>query len=1129
MKRNFDFLSTLPDFNALYAYCHAAEVNQKSAPNVSALHARRALEYSVKAIYLMQKWPIPPRESLFGLVDAEDFCRFIGDSQLMMALHYIRKAGSNAAHSGHVSAKESFFALLNLHTFVGAVLVKLGVIPEAPLFDKALLVEDKKDKGAESARSTRSAQSTAQASAAVVDLKYIEPQKSLFQKYETKFKKHDTLGAKNPQYFTEAETRRIYIDQQLREAGWEVLDKKDAILAAKACIEIKVEGMPNNSKEGFVDYVLFGRNGKPLALVEAKKTSKSASVGRQQAILYANCLEKKYGVRPVIYYTNGYETFIIDDLGYPSRPLYGYHTLEELELLIQRKGRRDIVDLTVNNHITDRGYQKQAITAVCEHFNKKHRRALLVMATGTGKTRVVISLIELLMRNNWIKKVLFLADRTALVNQAHKRFTQFLPSVSTCKLSDHSSKDRDMNARVMLSTYHTMINYIDSDAKALSIGRFDLIVVDEAHRSIFGRFRAIFDYFDSLLLGLTATPRDEVDRSTYQTFNMEQGVPNFSYELEEAIADGYLVPYRGLKRRSKHLRKGIKYDELSQDEKDQLEQVWDYETTVNEIEDEDYKRDIISKEMFNYIFNDNTIDKVLQDLMENGLKVQSGEKIGKTIIFAYNHKHAAQIVERFELFYPQYGADFCVLIDNTVNYAQSLIDNFEIRDKEPQIAVSVDMLDTGIDVEDVLNLVFFKEVKSKIKFMQMIGRGTRLSKEIFGQGEENDKKEFYIFDYCENFEYFSLNPKGAQAKATQSLTERIFCLKAEIAFALQSSRYQEDDYARGLHDALKKELKEQIAGLNLQHINVRKNLIYVDKYKLDESWEYISLLDLNELKTFIAPILSPTPENESAKKFDLLILNIELSLLNTSKKATQSKKAVIAALQALSEKGTIKEIREKREVIKEVLTEAFWQDLSLDRLERIRLELRDLMKHLEDAPGQTFTVDIEDSIEEAGETEGFLSVKTYKQRVIDYLAANTSHPVIEKIRNIEPITQSDIVELEKILWTELGTKDEYNRFTFNTVAGGNVAAFIRSMVALNKKAVEKRFSEFLSMNLLNSEQQEYLKTIIHYVNENGDITTDVLVNESPFDSYDWQDVFGEHVGFIPQFVNTIHNAVHVNE
>lgn len=1104
MKQNFDFLRTLADFSVLYEYCHVAESNQKQAPKTSALNARLALEYTVKIIYLLHNWPHAKQANLFELVDYEGFKQFINNPELMNALHYIRRAGNNAAHAEKVTPQEALFALTHLHTFVSAVLIKLGEVAQVAPFDQSLLNE-------------------AQTAPAATPSQPQEPSKKVMASKPTLNAK-DTLDAKNPQYFTEAETRQFYIDQQLREAGWEVLTKKGAIQAGKACIEINVAGMPNNAGEGYVDYVLFGDNGTPLALIEAKKTSKDVIVGKHQAILYADCLEKKYGTRPVIYYTNGYQTSIIDDLGYPSRAVYGYHTQSDLVLLMQRKARSHIADITINNAITDRPYQKQAITTLCEHFNKKHRRALLVMATGTGKTRVSASLIELLDRNNWITNILFLADRTALVNQAHKNFTKLLPSMPTCVLSDKKSK-KDLDARIIFSTYHTMINHIDSEVKNFSIGRFDLIIVDEAHRSIFGRFGAIFDYFDSLLVGLTATPRGEIDRSTYQIFGAEQGIPNFSYELEEAVAEHYLVPYTGFKRQTNHLRQGIKYNELSAEEQDQLEQVWEYETTVNEIDDEDYTRDIANRELFKYIFNENTVDKVLQDSMTNGLKVQSGELIGKTIIFAYNHKHAQLIVERFEKLYPHYGAEFCALIDYSVNYAQDLIDRFEQRDKLPQIAVSVDMLDTGIDVPDILNLVLFKEVKSKIKFIQMLGRGTRLSPDIFGKGK--DKKRFFIFDYCANFDFFELNPHGSDAKPALSLTARLYNIKTDIAFELQSTQYQQDDYAKGFHDRLKEQLKSQLASLNPHHINVRKQQLYVDKYHQAASWVCLSLIAVNELKSYIAPILTPTQEDESAKKFDLLILNIQLSLLNKAKKAGKSQQAVINLLKALYEKGTIKEVRAKIELISEVLTDAFWRDLRLDKLEYIRIELRDLMKYLaEDATGQTFTINIDDFIEDMGEADTIPSIRTYKQKVIDYLTQHSDSPVIQKIRQLEPLTQSDIEALEQILWHgDLGSQDDYKKQTQSTMAEGNVAIFIRSIIGLDVSIAEQRFSAFLSEHILNAQQQEYLKTIINYVNENGDITPDILTNEAPFDSYDWTEVFGDNVACIPQYINTLHKAI----
>ena len=383
--------------------------------------------------------------------------------------------------------------------------------------------------------------------------------------------------------YTEAETRRMFIDLMLEEAGWEVMESKGIIVPGKACIEVEVDSMPNTRGVGFADYVLFGDNGKPLAVIEAKRTTKDANVGKHQAELYAESLALKYGVKPIIYYTNGYRSYMIDHLGYPPRSVLGFHTKEDLMLLMQRRGRKDITDTRVNDHITDRDYQKSAIKAVCEHLNTKHRRGLLVMATGTGKTRVAISLCEVLMRNGWAKSILFLADRTALVNQAHRNFVKLLPGESTCVLSEGKEK-RDKNARLMFSTYQTMINYIDTETKEFSVGRFDLIIIDEAHRSVFGKYTAILNYFDALIIGLTATPRNDVDKSTYDLFEMESGEPNYAYELPEAVADGYLVPFNPQVRSTSIMRDGIKYDNLSIEEQKQLEALQaEYEQDKNSL------------------------------------------------------------------------------------------------------------------------------------------------------------------------------------------------------------------------------------------------------------------------------------------------------------------------------------------------------------------------------------------------------------------------------------------------------------------------------------------------------------------------------------------------------------------
>ena len=1099
--RNFDYLQEL-GLTDLHNFCSAAEEMQVSNPDLSAISARKALEYIVRALYVMKHIEIPERASLFELVDGEVFRDFIGDDRVMMAVHYVRKVGNNGAHGVPVSKRESFFCLLNIFNVIAAILHKLTFIKEVVPFDRTLIPNQP--------------QSTVITPAKVA----VTPQSTIVEAADK-----EAVEDKTPVEevilpdITEAETRKLYIDLMLKEAGWNILETEGAIQPSKACIEVEVEGMPNAEGKGYCDYVLFGGNGLPLAVIEAKRTSVSPVKGKHQAELYAECLEKRYGVKPVIYYTNGFDTNIIDGLGYPPRRLYAFHTEADLELLIQQRKRHDIDDFSVKDSITDRHYQKMAIKSVCEHFNTKHRRGLLVMATGTGKTRVAISLVDVLARNGWVKNVLFLADRIPLVSQAHKNFVKLLPHMTTSVLSE--DKDPDTNARITFSTYQTMINYIDTDEKAFSVGRFDLIIIDEAHRSIFGKYSAIFNYFDALLVGLTATPRDEVDKSTYETFQMEQGVPNYAYELEDAVAEGYLVNYKGFKRGSLILKEGIKYSNLSEQEKEQLEKVWEYEQAVKAIEGDPQHRDIESREIFNYIFNIDTIDRVLQDLMENGLKVQSGERIGKSIIFAYNHRHAEMIVERFYYLYPEYSSDFCALIDNYVTYSKDLIDKFEIRDGNPQIAVSVDMLDTGIDVPDVLNLVFFKVVKSKIKFMQMIGRGTRLSKDIFGTGQ--DKECFYIFDWCRNFEYFDKNPDGNKVATVQSLTEKIFSIRAKIAFHLQHQQWQEDEYAKGLHDEVKAIMKEQVAALSDSHISVREKWADVSHFKDENSWVYLSEVDVNTLTNEIAPLLPKNTLDEGAKKFDVLVMLIELSLIDGETNPVKAVHSVQTIAEKLQEKATLPQVQAKMGTIKEVLTDVAWQNVSLSWLEKVREDLRDLIKFLVGQDGKWFAVDIEDKITDEGTMEGITPRVSYKQSVLEFLSQNRNLPVLQKIYGMEQLTSADFTELERILWQELGSREDYDKFTNGMSCGSNVAMFIRSLVGVDRKNAVRRFSEFISGNELNAEQEDFLNTIISYVCENGDITKETVVNEAPFDER--LSVFEPYIPNLAKYIDTIHAVI----
>ena len=1100
--RNFDYLKQIPALSDLYNFCHAAEEMQLSDYDSCGWNCRKALEWTVRAVYKLKHQPVGERDNLYTLSTGKPFTELIADDdKLMMAVHYIRKVGNVAVHQGGITQREAYFCLLNTYNVVGGVLLSLGVLETLAPFSKDLIP------------------AKPQPHVATSDTVPEAPKTFVDAVPEENVKK--PVKAEMPEDISEAETRKEFIDLMLREAGWNVVEVENSPMACMAGIEIYVEGMPNNKQEGYCDYVLYGKDCKPLAVVEAKRASVEPEKGKHQAELYADCLEKKYGQRPVIYYTNGFRTMIIDGLGYPPRQVMGFHTLDDLELMISRRGRGKMTDLAIRDEITNRNYQKMAIRSICDHLNLMHRHGLIVMATGTGKTRVAISLCEVLLRNKWVKNILFLADRTALVHQACENFTELLPDYTTCILT--GAKNEEKGARLMFSTYQTMINYIDAEDKEFSVGRFDLIILDEAHRSIFGKYTAIFDYFDSFLVGLTATPRDEVERSTFELFHLD-GEPNFEYSMAEAVKDGYLVDYNPISRTTKRLRNGIEYDSLTEEEKAQLDAAWAYEQ-AKALERGEVKpltpRDIEKKELFDYIYNKGTVDIVLQDLMKSGLKVENGEKLGKTIIFAYNHDHAQMIVDRFYELYPSFDAKFCQLVDYSVNYSQDIINNFKVRENMPQIAVSVDMLDTGVDVPDILNLVFFKPVYSSIKYIQMVGRGTRLSKEIFADG--SDKQEFYIFDWCENFEFFKDNKQGRKPVESMSVTERIFGLEADIIVVLQHERYQHG-FTREYCEQLKDKLAAQVNELNELHASVRREWETVRKYKRPETWGYISAIDALELKKKIAPLIVSEKDDNGGKMLDALMLNIELSKLVPDVVSTRSKNKVIRIAQLLKAKEGMPAVKERMDAIELAMNPNFWKGATIENLEYVRTALRDLIYIILGSKHEKFFISISDTMEEK-ESEKPEMLTDYRTRIIDYLNEHRDSAVLQKIFRLEKLTVDDIKQLEDICWRELGSKEEYEEYVNkgDLLCGDKVAIFIRSIIGVDRKIAKERFSKFLSDNVLNSLQEEFINQIIGYVCENGDITPMTIITDDSF--YGIGDAFGANMLSIKNYVEELHGLV----
>ena len=1092
---NFDFLEQSKIFNNFSEACCEAENGIGLNTVTCSILCRRALELGVKWLYANDNdLRIPYNDNLSALVHDITFKNII-DEKLLKQIEYVIKLGNFAVHNNKkISREEAILSLRYLYDFMQWIAYCYSDNYIEKEFDESILPKQ------------------------TVNILTVKERETLYEELEAKDKKLEETRKENEELrkqltnkretkkenyifevkdISEYETRKKYIDLELKIAGWD--------FETNIQEELKLQGMPNNQNIGYADYVLFGKNGLPLAVIEAKRTSVDPKVGQNQAKLYADCLEQEYHQRPVIYYTNGFEIYMWDDVNYPPRKVSGFYTQDELQLLINRReNRQSLEHIFVNDKITNREYQLEAIKSVCEAFDEGHRKALLVMATGTGKTRTAISIVDVLSDKEWVKNVLFLADRTVLVKQAKNNFVKLLPNMSCCNLL--STVDDPEDSRIVFSTYQTMINAIDSTKnksgnKLFTPGHFDLIIVDEAHRSIYKKYQAIFDYFDGLVVGLTATPRNDVDRNTYRFFEIENDVPTFAYEYDRAVKEGYLVDYHTIKTTTDFMDRGIKYNELSDEEKEE------YENTF--VDDEDNIPEEINAEAINsWLFNRDTIKKLLELLMEKGLKVEGGDKLGKTIIFARNHRHAEKIVEVFNELYPEYKGEFAKLIDNQVKYNENLIDHFSVKDDYPQIAVSVDMLDTGVDVPEILNLVFFKPVKSKIKFWQMIGRGTRLCEDLFGVGQ--DKKEFYIFDYCKNFEFFSENPKGIETNSQISLTERIYGYKLDLVVELQNIKYQNDEKFKVYREELIEEFVEEINKLNKESFLVKAKVHYIEQFSKKENWVYISTIDLADIKDNLIPLFLASDENESAKRFDNLMYQLQVKRIRQEKTA-RCENAITETVEQLEKLGTIPQIKEKQELILKVAETDYLKEADFWSIEEIRKELRGLIQFIDPYNRPPVYIDIEDTLNDIDEEYVYISsgnnFTNYRKKLEKFLNGNLENSIIWKIRHNIRLTELEKENLEKILFEELGSNKEYAE----TFGDTNVIKAVRNIVGLDKSVASDIFYKYINENRLNMKQIQFVKLLVDYVVKNGTIEMEKLT-EQPFNTVGQvYELFGNNV------------------
>ncbi|MGG1637634.1 DEAD/DEAH box helicase family protein [Paenibacillus sp. NRS-1760] len=1082
MTANFTFLSGQAEYEMFAHACIEAERVLATSPAMSAVGSRKALELAVKWVYAADiSMQMPYKDNLQSLIHEPSF-RFEVDSQTWSKLPYIIKLGNLGVHTNKtITQSEATLALASLFEFIQWIDYCYGVQYEERTFDEQLIPTEQVHLDVRRIKETQGLLSEKES-----EIERLRAQIEALSRQLTQGKEqHQAERTFTPQDISEFLTRKKYIDVDLKLLGWTIGDD--------AREEVKVEGMPNGENVGFVDYVLYGRDGLPLALIEAKRTSINPIIGTQQAKLYADCLEQKYGQRPIIFNTNGFDTYVWDDQSSPQRRVSGIFSRNDLEKLIKRRTQKESLEhVVINDKITDRYYQKEAIRAVSQHIEEGHRKTLTVMATGTGKTRTASSLTDVLSRGGHVTNVLFLADRKSLVKQAKDDFKQYLPDMTLCNLL---SNKEDKLARIVFSTYPTILNAIDTakseDGQRLySPAHFDLIIIDEAHRSIFKKYRAIFEYFDAILLGLTATPKSEVDRNTYEFFEMERDVPTYAYDYETAVEkDKVLVPYYNIEVQTKFLEQGITYDDLSAEDRSRYE-----DDFVDE--DGELPEEIPAPALNEFIFNQDTVDRVLEDLMTRGIKVGGGDLIGKTIIFAQNKKHADYILQRFNKLYPQYNGLLIRKITHEETYAQSSIDEFKVADKAPYIAVSVDMMDTGIDVPEVVNLIFFKRIRSKAKFWQMIGRGTRLRKDLFGDGQ--DKTHFMIFDYLGNFEFFRQNKEGLQGAETLSLSELIFSKRVKLIQQLQHADYMGEDY-QGLRQQLIQAVWSQIIALNLELVSVRMQLRYIEKFKHKEAFVSLSDTDVYELNTNLASLAFMDDRDEYAKRFDNLMYGLMLGALEANKQFKRNKKQLMEMGQALQTKATIPQVKAKITLIKAIDTDEFWSESGILDFEKVRVELRDLIKFIVDeGSSRIIYTNLQDEIlgERIGEAlDAAYDFEDYRLKVNRYIENNKDHLAIHKLRNNMPLTASDYESLEHIFTGELGTVEDYKREFKDTPFG----LLVRKIAKLEHEAAMSAFSIFINDQSLTQAQIVFVRKVIDYITENGYIEATSVLMKPPFD------------------------------
>lgn len=1095
MSSNFDFLKPhLPEIKALGEF---AEQYVHPDPSSAVVKLRLFGEELTKTIYYKLGLGFPEDDDSFlNLLNQSDFKNYCPPS-ILSKLHFVRKYGNRGAHGQVVTEKEALNSLKEAYDLAEWIVLTLYngekkdvqsfQAPKRTLNDRQWEKEKQDLLGRLSAREFEIEKLLSDLSAARAQIKTVKKSEKELREFLQK-----GTNSTHVLDFDEEATRRLLVEDELAHVGWKVgANGKDTQQVTQET-EIQHQSTPRGL--GYADYVLWDDNGKPLAVIEVKKTSKDPAIGRKQAFDYAEGLEKMTGQRPLIFYTNGFDMFIWNDAaGEPARKIYGFYSQDSLQFFhFQRQNKKPIQNLKIDQRITDRFYQIEAIKRVTERFKDKYRKALLVQATGTGKTRVAVSLCNSLLNIGWVKRILFLCDRRELRKQAKNAFEDYIPGVPLTIVSSKTARDRDK--RIYMATYPAMQKIYQT----FDVGFFDLIIADESHRSIYNVYRDLFLYFDSFQIGLTATPVHFINRNTYQLFDCEDQDPTFNFSYEEAVNNQppYLVPFSVITHKTRFMREGIKYSEMTREQQLELEE------QISNAEDVDFEDKDIDKK----IFNKDTNREILRNLMENGIKDKDGMLPGKSIIFARNHNHAVLMRELFDKMYPQYGGKFCEVIDNYDPRAEQLIDDFKGIGNNPNltIAISVDMLDTGIDVPEVVNLVFAKPVKSYVKFWQMIGRGTRLCPDLFGPS--NDKSKFLIFDHWDNFEWFDINGiNSEEPKQSKSLLQQLFEHRIHLA-EISLEKSNKNTFQLVL-DLLHKDINTLD---NLQTIAIKENWRTVKSMSRKEILFEFSSSTKQTLRTEIAPLMTWRNIRGSADAydFDLLICKTQIARLEQSAEYENCKDEILNRIAQLQK--NLLPVREKGEILQKVGNSQFWRNVSIQELEELRVELRGIMKYRRHEGGmeyQPLTIDVSE-VKEDIETYKYrprrmegLQMVAYKERVQKVLNdIFETNDTLQKIKKGESVNENDLESLVSLVLIQHPDIDLKILEQVFPDTAGHLDYAIRRVIGLESQYVDGIFKTFVQKHTsLTADQVRFISMLKNHIARYGAIKPERLY-DSPFTS-----------------------------